>query len=69
MSGGRGREAIPLEPGRSVEPLFHIFYCHEDCPVQPGVAWEGEWSCACNDDCPACGREIEPVSWEQLAGR
>lgn len=50
----------------ATEPQYRIFYRHDDCPVQPGVEWEDTWSCACNDDCPACGREIEPVDWEQI---
>jgi len=28
--------------------------------------WEDEWSCACNDDCPVCGREIEPYDYKQV---
>lgn len=47
--------------GRSVTPdgdepnAFHNFYrC--DC----GAEWEDWWSCACNDHCPKCHREIEP---------
>lgn len=35
-------------------------YEHEDCPVQPGVSWQDQWSCMCNDRCPACNAEIEP---------
>ncbi len=30
------------------------------------VAWQDEWSCACNDRCPACNAEIEPHQSEDL---
>lgn len=46
------------------ERRFHMFYQHDDCPVQPRIWWEQEWSCACNDKCPACNREIEPYYYE-----
>lgn len=29
-----------------------------------GVEWQDEWSCACNDKCPACNKEIEPYESE-----
>lgn len=25
-----------------------------------GRIWTDQWSCMCNDRCPACGHEIEP---------
>jgi hypothetical protein len=32
------------------------------------IEWDDEWSCACNDECPQCGAEIEPYDsiehWE-----
>jgi hypothetical protein len=28
--------------------------------VHCGVRWTDTWSCQCDDDCPRCGREIEP---------
>lgn len=41
------------------------YYEHNDCPVQPGVKWNGQWSCMCSDECPACGaKDIEPVRSE-----
>jgi hypothetical protein len=24
------------------------------------TSWDDEWSCACNDHCPKCDKEIEP---------
>lgn len=34
------------------------FLNHYECPC--GCAWTDDWSCACNDRCPECNREIEP---------
>jgi hypothetical protein len=48
----------PVEPSPE-EAVFTIFYEH--C----GVSWQHEWSCPCNDDCPVCGKEIEPYDWEE----
>ena len=49
------------------ESWFRIYYQHRDCPVNPGVKWEDEWSCACNGECPACHiKDIEPVDWEDV---
>jgi len=31
---------------------YHCEACDE--------SWEDTWSCGCNDECPLCGREIEP---------
>lgn len=28
------------------------------CPC--GEEWDDEWSCACNDRCPACNKEVTP---------
>jgi hypothetical protein len=42
------------------ETMLVNHYCHEDCGVQPDVEWTSTWSCACNDRCPACNKEIEP---------
>jgi predicted Zn-ribbon and HTH transcriptional regulator len=40
---------------------FINFYECDEC----GYTWEDEWSCACNDTCPECGRrEIEPYEYE-----
>lgn len=36
---------------------LNIYYC-EDCDEE----WEDEWSCMCNDKCPECGKEYEPVT-------
>ena len=35
--------------------LINHYVC-SDC----GEAWDDEWSCACDDDCPACGATMSP---------
>lgn len=35
--------------------ILQNFY---ECPC--GTSWQDLWSCACNDRCPTCNREIEP---------
>ena len=40
---------------------FRNYYIHDDCEVQPGIEWHDQWSAMCNDECPACGAEIEPT--------
>lgn len=38
------------------------YYCDE-CDM----AWEDEWSCMCNDRCPSCDAEIEPVKSKEIS--
>jgi hypothetical protein len=42
---------------------FVKYYRHDDCRI----IWTDEWSCACNDDCPKCGAEVEPYDWEDIS--
>ena len=35
------------------------------CP-DDGTEWSDEWSCACNDRCPTCDKEIEPYESEEI---
>lgn len=28
------------------------------------TAWTQVWSCACDDECPGCGRSIQASSWK-----
>lgn len=42
--------------------LFRMKY---KCPYD-GHEWEMEWDCACNDRCPVCNKEIEPLSYDEL---
>lgn len=41
--------------------LINHYHC-DDC----GEEWEDQWSCACNDECPTCGHEIEPHESQEL---
>ena len=40
------------------QPCRHVN--HYECVC--GETWTDQWSCQCNDECPVCGREIEPHS-------
>lgn len=43
---------------------FRNYYLCSEC----GHEWEDEWSCMCNDDCPACGaRHFEPYNSDDLS--
>lgn len=39
--------------------VFENHYTH--C----GQSWQDVWNGACNDDCPVCGAEIEPIAEEE----
>lgn len=42
------------------------FLNHYEC-YRCGRAWEDEWSCMCDDECPYCGaRDASPVTSEDL---
>jgi hypothetical protein len=41
------------------------FLNHYECPFD-GTEWSDEWSCACNDKCPTCNKEIEPYESEEI---
>jgi hypothetical protein len=45
-----------VEAGPERPPTHRNYY---QCPYD-GTSWTDEWSCACNDRCPACRSEIEP---------
>lgn len=32
-----------------------------------GETWQDEWSCACNDRCPGCNKEIETDDYDDLS--
>jgi hypothetical protein len=60
------RRAILDQLGGEDEDRYTNFYCC-DC----GEEWQSNWSCGCNDECPACGlkdielyesRDNEPVA-------
>ena len=41
------------------------FINHYRCP-DDGTEWTDHWSCACNDRCPTCDKEIEPYESEEI---
>lgn len=41
---------------------FINYYFCESC----NEGWEDVWTCACNDRCPSCNKEIEPEKSEPL---
>jgi hypothetical protein len=47
------------------EPQAFRFRNHYECP-NDGTKWHDEWTCKCNDRCPACDREIEPYLSEDI---
>ncbi|MFN0278980.1 MAG: hypothetical protein ACKVRN_10295 [Pyrinomonadaceae bacterium] len=40
------------------------YYCHDDCPVNPGIEWEDIWTATCDDECPACRADVSPYKSE-----
>lgn len=40
---------------------FVNHYSCDNC----GVDWWDQWSCACDDDCPACGITMSPYDSEE----
>lgn len=43
-----------------------MFLNHYQCP-RCDHAWSDEWSCQCDDDCPACGlRHLSPIDSEDV---
>ena len=34
-----------------------------------GTSWDDEWSCACDDECPSCGRDCSPTESEEIGPR
>ena len=47
--------------------IYRNHYRHDDCGTQPGIEWDDYWSATCNDRCPACDAEIEPLKSEEIA--
>lgn len=49
---------------RPVMAWFRNVYRCDEC----GVVWEDEWSCMCDDECPACGSsDYSPEDSEDLS--
>ncbi len=45
------------------QPAFINHYECESC----GEAWQDEWSCGCDDECPSCHADIGPSASEEIA--
>lgn len=43
------------------EQIFSIDYKHCD------TEWTQEWSCACDDKCPKCDKDIEAHDWTDIS--
>lgn len=44
------------------QPAFRLTY---ECAC--GESWTGEWSCAVDDECPACGCDVVPSDAVEVA--
>jgi hypothetical protein len=45
-----------------VPAVVNSYYC-EDCDK----SWTDECSCACDDECPGCGKDYTPENSEEIA--
>lgn len=52
--GGDGEDAMV-----SIETGYLITY---ECIC--GGSWQSTWSCACDDECPMCGTDVEALAYE-----
>lgn len=53
-----GKPILPAECDDCTDgERFTNHYECGDC----NVAWDDEWSCACDDECPECGKAYTPV--------
>lgn len=64
LLAGQGERSGVSHEARNV--WYMNYYRHTDCPEEPGIEWEDEWDCMCNDRCPACNAEIEPYHSEEV---
>jgi hypothetical protein len=58
--------AIDLDNDDENEEMLLVHYAHYGCSVDPIVTWDDEYESACDSECPACGQDIEAVSWHAL---
>lgn len=56
------RDAVQPYPGALLSAMqgqvnqVESTYRHDECEEE----WTNRWSCACDDECPSCGHDIEP---------
>lgn len=43
-----------------IERVYHNHYRCEECAAE----WDSDWSCACDDECAGCGRDMSPYAYE-----
>lgn len=60
--GGDGWDGECPDCADASSPSYLNHYHCEACDIE----WEDEWSCACNDKCPQCNREIEPYESDEV---
>jgi hypothetical protein len=48
----------PDETERWFVNRYHCSECNE--------SWSDEWDCACDDECPECGKDFTPISSEEI---
>ena len=58
-----GSQQMPIADAALKADWFRNDYHCSEC----GEEWDDEWSCMCNDRCPRCDAEIEPVSSVDLS--
>lgn len=62
-------------PAQKKPGCDHQFAAEPDCApairntyeCDCGATWEDIWSCACDDECPECGTDIEPSKSVEIA--
>lgn len=62
LDGTSDEEGNDLDEDQAEEIRF---INHYQCP-DDGTEWTDCWSCACNDKCPTCNKEIEPYESEEI---
>lgn len=48
------------------EPLPNKYRMTYECAKCDGMRWTMDWSCTCNDRCPICNTETEPLDYEDI---
>ena len=48
------------------ETEYINYYHHLDCPINPEIEWESNWTAMCDDECPECGADTSPYKSEVI---